>query len=384
MPETEPETDPDPDPEPEEDPEPPPIPRARIQMAGDILLHANPVSTARTANGYDFSSYFEMIAPYLDGDLSIVDMETPVDAFGNNEQLASYPSFNVPYEILTALKDAGFDMVVTATNHAFDKGLSGLINTRNNIIKAGLLVTGTNETKEQYDEYFIIDINGLKVGIIAYSSIDNGLSPLIPADIRPYVMRRFDENVSSAATMAEDMQRCRAAGADMIIMSLHWGAEYQNRPDDGQIALARRLVELGADVVMGNHVHCVQPIEWHPTDRGDRLIIYSLGNFFADQYGLDPQIPKTQYGMLVTVTATLEDGELFLEADYLPTFVHRFTNQPSPTGFGYRLLPVWDREHLEASVRPDFLRDDDGWRRYKEAYSHVTSVAGSDVPVYSQ
>jgi len=146
--------------------------------------------------------------------------------------------------------------------------------------------------------------------------------------------------------------------------------------------LARLLAESGADVVMGNHVHCVQPLEWADTERGKRLIIYSLGNFFADQYDLSNPTPKTQYGMLVNVTVTLDAGVLALDADYMPTFSYRFYDTQSPTGLNYRLIPAW--EYIGADERPDVFRDDAGWRRVEDAYNHVVKIAGEDVPVFSR
>jgi poly-gamma-glutamate synthesis protein (capsule biosynthesis protein) len=309
-------------------------------MAGDILLHTRPVAAARTEEGYDFRPYFEEIAPYLEEGFAVCNMESPVDAFGGNAKLSSYPMFNVPYEILPALRDAGFDALVTANNHSYDKGLGGLIATRRNIDAAGLLHTGVNETQEQYDEYLIADVNGIQVGILAYSELDNGNSWNIPAENLPFAMRRFTLSEDSVPAMAQDMQNCRDAGAELIILSLHWGAEYQDRPNDAQVNLARLLAEQGADVVMGNHSHCVQPMEWVDTPRGERVIFYSLGNFFADQTALDPPRPKTQYGLLATVRAVKDGDTLTLSAETLATHSRRYPDENSPNGNGYRLEPA--------------------------------------------
>ncbi|GHU96489.1 capsule biosynthesis protein [Clostridia bacterium] len=347
---------PTPTPTPPPTPEPTPNPSARIQMAGDILLHGGLIRSAKVGETYDFKPYWAEIKPYIDGDLSICNMEGPVDTFGGNANISTYPRFNSPLEILDALKYAGFDALVTANNHAYDRAFDGLVKNRENIENAGFYVTGTNATQEQYDEYLIRDVNGLKVGLIAYSEIDNGLGSLIPQDKRGFAMRRFDIGEADVEKMAADMAECRRQGADMIILSLHWGVEYANKPGAAAVTMARALAENGADVVMGNHSHCVQPVEWTETTRGKRLIIYSLGNFFVDQNALNPPVPKTQYGMLVTVGAELDKGELKLSADYLPTFMRKYTVNGARK---YMLLPAKEDDELT-----------------KAAYEHVTNIAG--------
>jgi poly-gamma-glutamate synthesis protein (capsule biosynthesis protein) len=362
---------------------PSPVRQAKIQLAGDILLHANVVAAARAGEGYDFNQYFETIAPYFDGDLTIVNMETPIDAYGDNATRSTFPRFNVPREILPALKKAGIDMLVTANNHAFDQGFSGLARTRELILEAGFLTTGTTATPEQYDEYTIINVNGIKVGVIAYSSMDNGLGALIPAEMRPYAMRRFSENASSAPAMIADMERCREAGAELIILSLHWGAEYVDAPTRGQKELARLLVEGGADIVMGNHSHCVQPIELVETSRGKRLIFYSLGNFFVDQNNRAVDRPKTQYGMLANINVKKIGSAIFLEAAYLPTFTYKYRDTAMPNNQNFRLVPMfgYQADGLMADVY--LYHDNEGRRRHDEAYAHVLEIAGDAIPVYT-
>ncbi|GHV16399.1 capsule biosynthesis protein [Clostridia bacterium] len=347
---------PTPTPTPPPTPTPTPNPAARIQMAGDILLHGYLLNAAKVGDSYDFVPYWADIKPYIDGDLSICNMEGPVDAFGGNEKISTYPRFNAPIEILDALKYAGFDALVTANNHAYDRAFDGLVKSRENLENAGFLVTGTNGTQEQYDEYLIVDLNGVKVGLIAYSELDNGLGGIIPEEKRKFAMRKFNIGTADVEKMAADMAECRKQGADMIILSLHWGVEYANKPGDAAVAMARALAENGADVVMGNHSHCVQPIEWTETTRGKRLIIYSLGNFFVDQNALEPPIPRTQFGMLVTVSAEINKGELSLAAEYLPTFMRKYSEGGVRK---YSLMPAVEGDDVTGA-----------------AYEHVTKIVG--------
>lgn len=358
-----------------------------LQFAGDILLHRGPVQYAKTGDGaYDFSPYFSEIKSRINGDFSICNMESPVDSYGGNQNISSYPCFNVPKEILAALKDTGFDFLTTANNHAYDQRLKGLIATRNNIAEAGLRFTGTNETQAQYDAYQIVDVGGMKLGIIAYTDSDNGMGVTIPEEMRGFTMRRFTSgDMSDVPRIISDMERCRAAGADFIILSLHWGVEYVNGPNETQKEIARRLAEGGADIIMGNHAHCVQPIEWADVIRDGKkarsLIIYSLGNFFADQSGLTisgKPVPKTQYSMLVDVNIHREkDGTIaFGECSYTPTFCYRNSQQNSSR---YRVLSAG--AYRNASSKPDVFRTAADWEQCISAYEHVTKVVGSAIPV---
>lgn len=358
-------------------------PDVKIQLAGDVLLHLKPVDGAKTGDGtYDFNPYFSEIKDYVDGDLAICNMEGPVDAHGDNKNISYYPQFNSPYEILEAIKNTGFNFVTTANNHTFDQYLDGLIATRNNVIKAGLDFAGTNETQEQHDKYFIKDYNGIKIGVLAYSALDNGLSSAIPEDARKYVMRMFESSPNSAdiLKMISEIQACREAGAEFVIVSLHWGVEYVDTPPDGFQEIAHQLCDGGADIIMGNHSHCVQPIETYKANRADgekdSLIIYSLGNFFADQYALE--MIKTECSMLVNVNIHKnKKGEVeFGDCSYLPTLTYRC--QKDSGKWNFYLLPAG--KMMDASERPKFFRSDSDWDSARKAWEHVTEVVGDDIP----
>jgi len=377
---------PSPEPEPETEPEPEPepdfsTPEIKIQMAGDILLHTGPVRAAQTPDGYDFAPYFSMIAPYLDGDLNLCNMETPVDVFGANRELSSFPKFNVPYEILPALRGAGFHCLITANNHAYDKGWDGLTATKRNIEEAGLDVDGTFETQEQFDSPKILDVNGLKIGIISYTDSANGLDTLIPPDKRPFSMRRFSSySLLDVPAMTADIERLRAFGMHLVIVSLHWGVEYADQPRSTQRDIARALCDAGADIVMGSHSHCVQPVEWHESADGrSSLILYSLGNFFADQTGL--KIPKTQYGMVVSVRVRLDRaGALTWEGvEILPTMTYRYADRTTRNGVNYRLLPL---DMFATDVeRPEVFSSNSEWAKAQKAFAHVDKITGDAVAV---
>jgi len=361
---------------PKPEPEPEPI-EIRIQFAGDILLHRGPIEAARTgANTFDFRPFLRDIAPFVDGDLTIVNMETPVDVLGENRDITTFPLFNAPFEILEALQYAGFNHLIAANNHSFDRGFSGLVATVENFERVGLDFTGMYVDEAAFHVPTILDVNGIQVGIIAYTDSVNGLESLVPAEMRPFAVRRFRSHVlDDLPAMAEDITRLREGGAELVIVSLHWGAEYVNAPTEMQRQVARGLSDLGADVIMGNHAHVIQPIEWHErADGGRSLIIYSLGNFLADQTRLNPPIARTQFGKLVSLQVIrMPDGELRLDVEVLPTLCLRdISGNTLGIVNGISVMPVIGGE------LPDFVTSEDlrAWGR--RAYEHVVNIVGEE------
>ena len=358
--------------EPEIEPEPLPEPiEIRIQFAGDILLHTGPIGGARTgANTYDFRPFLSNIRPFVDGDLALANMESPVDALGNNHDISSWPLFNAPFEILEGLRYAGFNHLIFANNHTLDRRWDGMLNTLANFELVGFSWTGAYATRECSFVPTIIDVNGIMVGVLAYTDSLNGLDNWVPEEMRPYAVPRFRSHViDDVPRLAEDISNIREYGAEFVIVSLHWGAEYVDHPTNMQRQIAEALVESGADVIMGHHSHTVQPVEWFYREDGTRgLIIYSLGNFMADQIGLNPPVPRTQYGMLVSVNVIKSPyGVVSINsAEVLPTVFIR--DRARVLGPLNNLLPLVNGEV------PDFITDEPirAWGR--SSYAHVTSL----------
>jgi len=374
-----------------------------LQFTGDVFLHRRPIDVARTGdNTYDFNPFLQHIAPHLTGDLTIANMETPVDVLGNNQDITSFPLFNAPFEILEALRNAGFDHLISANNHSFDRGFDGLVATVNNFERAGINHTGMNVDREDFDTPTILDIEGIQVGIIAYTDSVNGEEWRVPPEMLPYAVRRFrSDNLDSIPTITQDIADLRTSGAEVVIVALHWGAEYVDEPTEMQRQIATEIAEAGADVIMGKHSHTVQPVEWHEREDGSRtLIMYSLGNFLADQTGLtdstlgahdsgvaeqiNPNASnlsniafpgRTQFGMLVSLQVSRDaDGNITLnEANVLPTLCMRdYSGNTLGTVNGVSVMPLVDGE------LPDFVTDADlrGWGQV--AYNHLVNVVGEE------
>ena len=368
----------------------------RIQFAGDIFIHQGPMDVAfQGDNSFDFKPFFSNISEFIDADFAIANMEVPVDARGGNLDVAGWPNFNTPFEILEAVRYAGFHHMITANNHSFDFGMEGVLNTIGSFERAGLLQTGMSGNLDDFNTSSLVEVNGFKIGIIAYTDSVNGLEHMVSDESRTYAVRRFySDNLNSIPFIIDDMKILRELGADLVIIALHWGYEYADSPTDMQKQIARAISDAGADIIMGNHSHTVQPIEWHLRYDGSRaLIMYSLGNFLADQTRLtDPTVEaqlysgfnnnsnsiyigRTQFGMLVTLEVTrLSDGEVELgDAHVLPTLAMRdFEGNTLWTKDAVSVMPLINGE------LPAFVEDPELRRWGNAAYRHVVDIIGRE------
>ncbi len=360
--------------------------KATVTFAGDFMLHEGPMYAGRKEDGtFDYTVFMNDIKPYINGDLNITDIEGPVNAYGNNEDLSpDYHSFNYPQELLDGIKFAGFNTIVTANNHAYDKAWDGLVQMRKNIAASGLDFVGTYTSKQEYDEYFIKDINGIKVGVVAWSSLDNGLGEIMGEHVS-YTMRKFDEeSMEDVPRMLEDVKNMRKKGAEVILMPVHWGEEYQDEPSEMQRNIAKALIDGGVDILIGDHPHCVQPIEVYKVNRNgqeqDAICIYSLGNFFADQIGLGE--PKTQFGMVVKADIIRDiNGIVTIQnTNYMPTICYLDETKGQFGNYmGYSLLPAGKYAKMESfqeNINSTVLE------QAKYAWEHVCQVVGNQVNAY--
>jgi poly-gamma-glutamate synthesis protein (capsule biosynthesis protein) len=247
---------------------------AVIAGIGDILIHEEVYQDARTKNGYDFTPMFSKIKPLLQNpDLLIANQESIPG--GKQLGVSGYPLFNSPYEIVDALQDAGVDFVTTANNHSLDKGEIGILNAIRYYEKKNLDHTGTFKSQKDKDRIRIVDVNGIRVAILAYAEHFNGLRP--PAG-KDYLISRLERN-----QVLSDIEKAKQ-DADLVVLALHWGDEYVREPNARQKRLAKDFIHHGADIILGHHPHVLQPVEFLKQKDGKQgVVIYSLGNFLSAQ-----------------------------------------------------------------------------------------------------
>ncbi|MCL6590446.1 MAG: CapA family protein [Firmicutes bacterium] len=253
--------------------------------AGDVIMHL-PVTDSgldRKSGAYDFRPVFAEIKPLLsEADFSVCVLETPlaVATGGGSQKYTGYPRFNSPAAIADALVWAGIDLAFSAHNHALDQGVTGLLTTLRYYDQIGLLHTGSLCTPDQ-KRYRMVEVKGVKLAFFSYTESTNGISP--PPESKWVI------NVLDFQKIAADIREAKEKGADCIIMALHAGTEYQREPSPEQRRIAGKLIESGVDIILGSHVHVIQPVELReyidPVSGKARncFIAYSLGNLLSNQ-----------------------------------------------------------------------------------------------------
>jgi len=247
-----------------------------LLATGDVLIHQDLELTAGARQGdgsYDFSGVLAPVAPMIQAaDLAICHFETPVAPPGGPYR--GYPSFAVQPQIVAALAGAGYDLCSTASNHSLDDGAAGLARTLDALDAAGIAHSGTYRTEADSLQPTIVDVHGIKVGHVAATYGLNGGGP--PAD------RAWEvavDPVPDVDGMLAAAARAKAAGAQVVVASLHCCVEYQHDPTGAQVAAVRRLLASpDIDLVLGHHAHVVQPFE----QIGGKWVAYGLGNFVAE------------------------------------------------------------------------------------------------------
>lgn len=252
-----------------------------LVFTGDVLMHYAVKGCALVHSGNDEAAYtqkgfeylFERISPELtSADFAITNMEFPVSPpFIQNEFI-----FNCPPEVVPAFKASGFCAVSTANNHLLDQGMKGVTDTFGYIENAGLLYFGARRTEKEAAEGIILEKNGIKVGVTSYTGILN--YPFPPANKNFYI-----NNLSLTDKVTAEIRALKKR-CDYLVVQPHAGVEYTQEPTAEQRALYRKLLEAGADIVIGHHPHTIQYVEGVKTRDGRRCaIFYSLGNFICNQ-----------------------------------------------------------------------------------------------------
>ena len=272
-------------------------------MVGDILAHEGVYNSGKQADGsYNFDHLFTHIKnDASSADIALVNQEVILG--GTQMGLSAYPMFNSPTEIGDALVNAGFNVILHASNHALDKGAKGIENTLDfwKTKHPDTAVLGINSSQEDYNNIYIFEKDGFKIAILNYTYGTNGMP--IPSS-KPYIINVLDEN-----KVASDISRAEGL-ADFTIVCPHWGTEYTLKPTTYQINWAKLMIENGADLIIGTHPHVVEPMEFVTSDNGNSaLVYYSLGNFVSNQ-----DTAETMLGAMARVRLTKEGDKAFISS----------------------------------------------------------------------
>ncbi len=317
---------------------------AELVFAGDAMQHQRQIGAARQPDGsLDYSGYFTALQPYISSaDYAVVNIEAPL----GGAPYSGYPMFCAHDNYVTALTDAGFDLMLSANNHILDRRDKGVLRTISAFESKGVSWIGVYRDAAHREQHlpFIRDINGFKIAFLNYTYGTNGIEKRTPIVI-DYINRD---------TIASDVSRARENGADLIAVCIHWGDEYKLLPNSTQRSLARYLETLGVDMIIGGHPHVIQPMELRKSEINNRsvLTVYSLGNFISAMRTTD-----TRGGAMVRVTLGRDaDGNAMVTgASYRMVFVQ----PPVKKGDNFRLLPA-ESEDVHPSMelrRKGFIRN---------------------------
>ncbi len=238
----------------------------RLLFAGDIMLDEGPGRVV--AAGRDPLAPFASVLS--DADYRIGNLETPIADVGKalENKVVVFRAAPTVAPVVARY----FDAVSVANNHSGDYGKSAFLETLGHLDRVGVRHFGGGRNLAEAHAPLWIVKNGLRIAVLGYNEFKPRSFEAGPST--PGVAWSEDDQV------IDDMLAARAAGADLVIPFMHWGWENETEPCERQRVLARRLIDAGADLVVGGHPHVTQGAEYY----GGRLIVYSLGNFVFDGF----------------------------------------------------------------------------------------------------
>ena len=295
------------------------VSRLTLLFAGDIMGHDTQIESAKQMGDgtYDYSSCFKYVQPYISSaDIAVGNLEVTFAG----PPYKGYPAFSSPDALALAIRDAGFDVLVNANNHAIDRGKAGLERTLDVLDSLGIIQTGVfrNPAERRTSYPLIIEKNSIRLALLNYTYGTNGIR-VTPPNIVNYI---------DTAQVRTDLEKASTARPDYTIVLMHWGLEYERTENRQQRELAQFLLDHGADAIIGSHPHVVQPIRLY----GDNLVVYSKGNMISNQ-----RKRYTDGGILVNLTLEKTDSTRMTNYSYLPTWVHKAN---TTRGTAFSLVPA--------------------------------------------
>ena len=260
-----------------------------LLFVGDLMQHQGQIDAANAAaggTGYDYSDCFAQVKTRISAaDVAIGNFEVTL----GGKPYQGYPCFSAPDEYLNAIRDAGFDVLLTANNHCLDKGQPGFNRTLQVLDSLKVPHLGTYrdaaERKEKFP--FLLEKNGFRLVFLNYTYGTNGLAAKAPSVVNYY----------NPTIIKADLATARALKPDAIIAFMHWGDEYQLLPNNEEKELADLLFNEGVTHIIGGHPHVIQPLELRKDSLGRKhLLAYSLGNFISNM-----SAPNTDGGLMVEI-----------------------------------------------------------------------------------
>jgi poly-gamma-glutamate capsule biosynthesis protein CapA/YwtB (metallophosphatase superfamily) len=282
-----------------------------LLFIGDIMGHDEQIWSAenRETHTFNYDDVFRYIKPVIsEADIAIANFEVTLAG----PPYMGYPQFSSPADLAVACRNAGIDYLVTANNHSADRGKKGIINTIFKLDSIGIPHTGTFLNPASRDSLtpLMISRNRKSIALLNYTYGTNGIK--VP---EPVIVNMLDRDL-----ITNDIRLAKIKKADIIILFLHWGTEYDTIPSKSQTDMAEYFFSVGVDLVIGSHPHVLQKMVWvnNVAGKKDGIAVYSLGNFVSNQ-----RKPKTDGGSMVRIEFT-KNGDSFniSNAGYYLTWVY--------------------------------------------------------------
>lgn len=346
-----------------------------IRAIGDVIISDEMLDTAlvdKNAKTYDFSPLFSMAGEVMsNADWSIINIEATLRE--GKYGYSGYPQFSTPPSILQALKNVGIDMLTMCNNHALDGYFDGLKISLDLVEEAGLEHVGAYRTQEEHDTPEIYELGGIQVGMLNYTQALNSMDKVSDEAATVYGLR-----IMKGADYAGDIAKLRAAGAEAVVVFMHWGEEYERYPEDDTQAIAKKLIAAGADIVVGGHPHVVQPAEYvTATDANGNsrtgLVLYSMGNFISNHR--NEKKAHTDNGVILEFTLAENDaGEVeVVDPCVIPVYVWQTGIEGN---YDYRVLP--SGQYLD---NPPSGMSATEYERMKESWNQTVELMNGVIPV---
>ena len=347
-----------------------------IVSLGNLIIHQSQINGAKNENGYDFSPSFQYIKEMVsEADISLGILE---GALAGGEP-TGYPIFNSPDEVIDSLRDTGIDVVNYANNHIYDYDDEGLQRTIEITKEKGLDVLGIKSTEEE-KSYLVKEVDGVKIGFASYvfeTETINGYKTINsnPVSINSEnLINTFNYNdlESFYNRIASEISAMKAEGVEFIIASMHWGEEYNTYIEATQNEIAKKLNELGVDIILGGHPHVIQPYEIMCNESGhSTFVIYSQGNSLSNQSEQEIGVAESEDGIMIKFTLEKKDGNVSLkEYKIIPTWVYK--EEKGDGTYYHKIIPV-----EEALANPEeYGINSDVYARLENSLNRTKSILG--------
>lgn len=351
-----------------------------ISAVGDVMVHKPqiPAQYDETTGTYNFDNNFAYVKKYIEkADLALCNLETTF-AGGN---YTGYPVFNAPESLAAALKNAGFDVALTANNHIMDKGLAGMKRTLEVVRGEGLVTAGTYLEGEK--DYSIIDVKNVKIGVVAYLYETPSINAIPTINGNQITADAWDlMNTFSYATLEEDLEKVKQSitnarddGAEIVVCYFHWGEEYQRSPNEYQQYMAREVASYGADMIFASHPHVIQGTEILTDETTGRKVpvFYSMGNFISNQRTETLDNRYTEQGIIAEVRLDYMKSTrqiLSVKMSAVPVWVDKYKKGKKDV---YTIVPL--DEHM--SGNPSLI-ESGHLSRAEQALEDIKSLLGEE------